>query len=225
MTKRKNNYEYPELSDSKKNRFYDPLEDKIYCLQDNELHFTSDVDVDSIERLCKELGELIAKNESKLVKRNKNKNEDYKDVEPFVITYIVDSHGGSVKDVLKFVDYIKLARKKYVNIKFVSVITGLAASAGTIMCAIADERKMTENASAMIHELSGGTGHCKYTQIQSHAKFTTDLHNKLISIYLYALNKETNDKKEIEKIEYLLKQETWFTSNEYQKAGFISEIL
>jgi ATP-dependent Clp protease protease subunit len=93
----------------------------------------------------------------------------------------------------------------------------LVASAGTIMCVIADEKYMTANAHAMIHELSSGNSG-RYTQMVSYTKHLDQLENCLMSVYL---TKTHVSKKKLIK---LLKNDTWYTAAEYLKHGFIDGI-
>ena len=179
---------------------------------DKEIHFTSVINKDSIETMIKKITEI---NNTYCEYFNKLPRIQTKSLE---ITYIVDSPGGCVTSVLKFVDFIRICKKKYPYIKFTSIATGLIASAGTIMCIVADRRKMTKNAQAMIHELSSGNGG-KYTEIMSYSNYLTHLHNALTQIYL---DRSSKSKTELEE---LLKDETWFTAKEYLKHGFVDEII
>jgi ATP-dependent protease ClpP protease subunit len=180
----------------------------IYTVN-NEVHFTAGVDKDTIEEVIKQISMIIS--------QNKKKYEGTNDT--LDITYIVDSPGGSVVSILKFVDFIYTAKKKYPFVRFISVITGLVASAGTIMCVIADKRLMMPHAHAMIHELSAGNSG-KYTHLLSHNDFLKQLHEDLVDIYLKGRCKKTK-----EELERLLKDETWYNSTDYMKAGFVDEIM
>jgi len=208
--------------DEKHPLFKNPYEEKIYTIG-NELHFTAHIDDDTIELAIKKISSIINKNKSKLIEFSDDVNTELEyETDKFTITYIVDSPGGSVTSILKFVDFIRMIKSKYKNIEFISIVTGLVASAGTIMCVVADKRKMTKYAHAMIHELSGGTGGgVKYTHIKSHAKFVTDLHNALVDIYMSSLQKDESYKQKLEK---MLTDESWFNSEEYLKNGFVHEI-
>lgn len=208
--------------DERHSLFKNPYEEKIYTIG-NELHFTAHIDDDTIELAIKKISSIINKNKSKLIEFSDDVNTELEyETDKFTITYIVDSPGGSVTSILKFVDFIRMIKSKYKNIEFISIVTGLVASAGTIMCVVADKRKMTKYAHAMIHELSGGTGGgVKYTHIKSHAKFVTDLHNALVDIYMSSLQKDDSYKQKLEK---MLTDESWFNSDEYLKNGFVHEI-
>lgn len=174
----------------------------IYTLG-NDIYFTSPVTNESIQKVIKEMHKILHANSSK---------------SKLTISYTIDSPGGSVFSILKFVDFINLARKKYKNVKFVSIITGYAASAATIMALTADERLMTSNAYAMIHELSSGSSG-KYTFIKAHNYMVDKLHNNLTQLYVDASGRPR------EQIEELMKNETWFSAQEYKDLGFVHNIV
>jgi ATP-dependent protease ClpP protease subunit len=125
-----------------------------------------------------------------LIHDHKKKSDE--DPEKLNIIYIVDSPGGSVTSILKFVDFINVAKKKYPFVEFTSIVTGLTASAGTIMAIVADKRFMTKNAHAMVHELSSGN-QGKYTEFRSYVKFLDQLHDKLVTIYCDKTKKSKNN--------------------------------
>lgn len=178
----------------------------IYTVGENEIHFAADINKTTIELLIKEFSDVI----SKYYKINDEEDE-------FIVRYVVDSPGGSVTSVLKFIDFLNLTKKKYKNIKFESIISGLAASAGTVMSVVADKRYMTKNASAMIHELSSGNMG-RFTQLVSYTKYLQQLHDSLVNTYLPKCNLTK------EQLEELLKNDTWYSPEEYLKHGFIDEI-
>ncbi len=182
------------------------LNRSIYTIG-NDIYFTAGVNKHTIQEIIRQMTQLI----------HDHKKKSNGDPDKLTITYIVDSPGGSVTSILKFVDFLSLSKLKYPFVEFVSVISGLVASAGTIMAIAADKRYMTKNAHAMIHELSSGNS-CKYTEFKSYIKFLDQLHDKLTNIYI------EKTKKSREEIEGLLKNETWFGAEEYKKNGFIDEI-
>lgn len=173
----------------------------------NEIHFTDGVNKTTIEKIIKLMTEIIHNHE----KKHKNDNKKLK------ITYIVDSPGGSVTAVLKFVDFIKLAKKKYPYVEFTSIATGMVASAGTTMCVVADKRLMTKHAYAMIHELSSGS-YGKYTQLMTYSDFLKIMHNTLLDIYM-AVAKISR-----EEMEVLLSKESWFDAEGYMTLGLVDGI-
>lgn len=192
---------------SKRARLFTNENDMIYSRK-NEIHFTDEINKVTIEKMIKTITKIITKNYDKYIDTEKILN----------ITYIVDSPGGSVTAILKFVDFLSIVKKKYPNVQFTSIATGLVASAGTIMCVVADNRLITKNASAMIHELASGNSG-KYTHFMSYSKFLTELHSKLLNIYL------ENSEQTKEVLEQLLQEETWYNAENYLKLGFVDEIV
>lgn len=138
--------------------------------------------------------------------------------EDLEITYVVDSNGGSVSSVLKFVDFLSMAKQQYPRLKFKSVISGLTASAGTTMSCVADVRHMTKYAGAMIHDLSTNIGG-SYTQIKSQSEYVDNLNVVLIEIYSEKCNRTK------EQLSELLKTNKWFTAKQYLEYGFIDKIV
>jgi ATP-dependent protease ClpP protease subunit len=177
----------------------------IYTIS-KEVHFSAGISKETIELFKIKISRLIEK-------FYKTHNED----EELKITYVVDSPGGSVSAILKFVDFIRQIKRDYPKVVFSSVITGTTASAGTTMCIVADHRYITKNASTMIHELSSGN-QGRYTQMKSYSGHLTDLHKKLVDIYLPKF------KGTPEELEELLKNDTWYTAEQYMAHGFVDEI-
>ena len=180
-------------------------ENQVYTIG-NEIHYTCGVSKDSIQEIIRQMTQIIHDHKKK-----------HGDSEKLVITYIVDSPGGAVTSVLKFVDFLDITREKYPFVEFVSIISGMAASAATIMSVVADKRYMTKNAHAMIHELSSGTS-SKFTEFVSYSKYLKKLHKCLVNIYCQKTNKT------VDEIEDLLRNETWFSAEQYLKHGFVDKI-
>jgi ATP-dependent protease ClpP protease subunit len=204
-----------------------PYEESIFIAGDKEVHFNARIDDVSITRMKKLISIIVDDNKDQLVKYDADKkvpNGREKDLD-MVITYIVNSPGGSVHDVLDFVDYINHLRDTYYNIKFTSIITGMVASAGTVMCVIADKRHMTRFAFAMIHELSTGLARSNYTHIMTHAEFIKNLHDVLVIIYQEYRGIDPCDVDKKKELENLLKDQVWMTPKKYKELGFIDEII
>lgn len=223
-----NNNEYePEKKRINMIRYPQKYENSIFIAGEREIHFNAHVDGETITRLKKLISIIVDDNKEKLVKFDKNgtvpsNRKHDPDVE---ITIICNSPGGSVHDVLDFVDYIGLLRTTYSNIKFTSVITGLVASAGTILSVICDKKKMTRFAFAMVHELSTGCGRTNFTRIMTHAEHTQNLHNVLVTIYQECRGIDVNDVQKKKELEELLIRETWMGAQQYKKLGFVDEII
>ena len=120
--------------DSNSNTIKDKYDELIYSI-DNEIYFTGSINKNTIAVIIKKITEII----------NDKKDEHFDEEKKLSICYIVDSPGGCVTSVLKFVDFLNIIRSKYNHIEFISIGTGLIASAGTIMCAVADKRYITSN--------------------------------------------------------------------------------
>jgi len=178
----------------------------------NEIYFTSEVDVGSIDALIKELNTVIQR-------LNQNQSGVFicSSTQRKRIILYIDSPGGTLKDCFKFIDFIE-AMKGVHNIMFVTVCTGLVASAATLMALTGEERYVTRNVTCMIHELFGGTMGT-YTQLSAGMKHISIYHKKLISLYL-----EYNSKLDETAIVDLLKKETWFDAQEYIDSGFAQAI-
>ena len=187
-----------------------PEDHMIYAVG-NEIHFTAEINKDTIEKVIKQITKIIEKNSEKYSGKYRSGDEK------LTIAYIVDSPGGCVSSVLKFVDFINMVKEKHPYVEFISVITGLVASAGTIMCIVADKRLMTKNAYAMIHELSSGRNG-KYTHLMSYSEYLCGLHNTLLNIYLSGSPKSKED------LEKILNTESWFNAEQYLANGFVDEI-
>ena len=202
-------------------------DDSIFVAGEREIHFNAQIDGDTITRFKKLVSNVVNDNKEQLVKFDDNGNVPLdREKDPDVmITDIVNSPGGSVHDVLDFVDYINFLRKTYSNIKFTSIITGMVASAGTVMCVIADRRHMTRFAFAMIHELSTGLSRTNYTKIQTHADFIKDVHNYLVTIYQEYRGIDPSNLASKTELETLLRNESWMDAYKYQSYGFIEEVI
>jgi ATP-dependent protease ClpP protease subunit len=204
---------------------YNDLEDSIYLIGDSEIHFTANVNDKHIERFKRLIAEIVQNNKQKLTPITDDDFSDSGQEKDFFVTYVVNSPGGSVSSILGLVDYIRVLKSKYKNLKFHSIATGCVASAGTIMCVVADKKTITKNTFAMIHELSGSPGFTNYTKLQSHAEYTKKLHDVLVSIYLSNIGKDPKNKNDVSELERKLLRESWLSAEEYKEQGFVDEII
>ena len=173
----------------------------------NEIHFTTGVNRTSIQALIKQIMEMIMEHKKKTIG----------EPDKLDIVLVIDSGGGAVNSALKFCDFLDMCREKFPFVKFTSVISGCAASAATIMAVYCDKRYMTRHATAMVHELRSGFS-SKMQEISSYYKHLIDLHNKLANIYVEKAGIKRED------IDKIMRDETWYTSEEYKKMGFVDEI-
>jgi ATP-dependent protease ClpP protease subunit len=191
----------------KQNEEHDVRRNEMIYSVGTEIYFTSNVSRESIEYVIKLTTNVI----------QKHSDDFYDNDNKLTVTYVVDSPGGDLDAILKFVDFLDRMRKKYEFIEFVSVGTGMIASAGTIMCIVADRRYITKHCKAMVHELATRLSG-KYTEIKSAAKLMESSHQDIISIY-----KEKTGLK-VKVLEEIMMRETWFTATEYLELGFVDEI-
>lgn len=208
--KNKTNEGYAQREGSKARKVYDEaiLGDLSVYAIGNEIHFNASITKESIEEFIRLISVIV------YAHQQKHKNN----VAELNIIYIVDSGGGSLTSTFKCIDFLNCLKQKHSFIKFTSVCTGMVASAGTLLCAVADKCFITKNCHAMVHELSSSHGYSKYFQILSNTKFIKMLHKKLVRVYC------TKTGKTEEEIEYLLSQEKWFSAKQYLKHGFVDEI-
>ena len=197
---------------------------QVYRSGSREVNFSCTVNNRSIEYFKKCILDIINDNQSLLIKREKSDGEESDDTEPFVITYIINTGGGCLNSTFGFVGFINAQRKKYVNIKFSSVIIGCSCSAGTILAVIADNRKMDRFSIGMLHEFSGGYS-STYTHLMSKVKNDQNTHDFIIELYIENTGRDINNKDHVKEIDDMLRLETWMTAQEYLKAGFIDEII
>jgi ATP-dependent protease ClpP protease subunit len=201
----------------------------IYRTGDTEIRFTCEVTEESIERLKKHMCDIIDENIDELDRVNKTESDDENsdsddEKGPFVITYILNTGGGDLSACLSFVDHLNIIRNKYTNIVFESIITGTVASAGTIMAVVADRRKMTENATAMIHDLKTGyygTG----AHFKSYNKEVRASSRRMIKIYVKETGGDPENASDVKFMIKKLNKESWFNAEKYLKYGFIDSIL
>jgi ATP-dependent Clp protease protease subunit len=185
----------------------------------NEIWFNCSVTNETINKAIKLMYEIV--HDEKLSAYR----ESSKEIE---IIFHIDSPGGSVKSMLKFIDFVMLLKKK--NVKLKTIINGYAASAATLMAIIGDEREITPHSHAMIHELSS-LYHGNYTHLQSYSKHLDFLHTQIINIYKTHIRptQPAADPKKKEPappldLEKMLLKETWMDANEYLKLGFVDRI-
>ena len=177
----------------------------------NEIWFNCEVKDESINKLIKLMYEII----------HDDKMSAYREkAVPIEIILHIDSYGGSVKSMFKFIDFVYLLKKRDVRLR--TIINGCAASAASLMAIVGDERQMTAHSYAMIHELStiySGT----YTHIKSYSKCIDFLQRKISDIYVK--HRVQRDGMPELDIADMLQKETWMDADEYQKLGFVDTIL
>lgn len=133
------------------------------------------------------------------------------------ILFIINSPGGSVDSGFAIWDQMKM-----ITSPVYTLVTGLAASMGSILSLVAGKGKRfaTANSRIMIHQpLIGGVIQGQATDLEIQAKEIIKTRETLISIY----ERETG--KERSKIEKALDRDTWMTAEEAKAFGLIDGIV
>ncbi len=133
------------------------------------------------------------------------------------ITFIINSPGGSVDAGFAVWDQVKM-----ISSPVITVVSGLAASMGSVLslCASPGKRYATPHSRIMIHQPSiSGPVQGQATDLDIQAKEILKTHALLVGLY----EKHTGrTKKEIEKA---LDRDTWMSAEEALKFGLLDKIV
>lgn len=133
------------------------------------------------------------------------------------ILFVINSPGGSVDSGFAIWDQIKLLTSPVSTL-----VTGLAASMGSLLSLVAPKgrRLATANARVMIHQpLIGGVIRGQATDLDIQAKEMLKTREMIIDIYTDATGKE---RKLIEKA---ITRDNWMTANEAKNFGLVDQIV
>lgn len=133
------------------------------------------------------------------------------------ILFIINSPGGSVHDGFAIWDQFKM-----ISSPVITLVTGLAASMGSVLslCAEKGKRYATRQSSIMIHQpMIGGVIQGQATDLDIQAKEMLKTREKLVHIYMDATGKD------YETIDRAIDRDTWMTAEEAQKYGLIDTIV
>jgi len=126
------------------------------------------------------------------------------------ITIYINSPGGSVFASSTIVSLLKRFKQEH-GIKIHSYIDGLCASAATYICMVADDINVYQNSIMMIHKpLSFAYGNSDDFQKEIDTLNTIE-NNMMIPMYMNKF------KKSEEELRNLIKDETWFNGNIFDK--------
>lgn len=111
---------------------------------------------------------------------------------------------------------------RFIKPRVVTVVTGLAASMGSIisLCAAKEDRYSFPNAKFLVHQplISGGLAGSA-TDISIHAKDLIETKNRIIELYAHETGKT------IEEIKKVLDRDTWMNPGQAKEFGLISKII
>ncbi len=133
------------------------------------------------------------------------------------ILFVINSPGGSVDSGFAIWDQIKM-----ISSPVVTLVTGLAASMGSLLSLVSGKGKRlaTPNARIMIHQpLIGGVIRGQATDLEIQAKEMLKTRSMIVDIYAHATGK---DKKAIEKA---IDRDNWMTSQEALEFGLLDKIV
>ena len=133
------------------------------------------------------------------------------------ILFVINSPGGSVDSGFAIWDQIKM-----ISSPVTTLITGLAASMGSILslCAAPKRRFATPNARIMIHQPSlSGVIKGQATDLEIQAKEMIKTRNSLINIYVQATGKTFDE------IDRAIDRDTWMTAEEALTFGLLDKIV
>jgi ATP-dependent Clp protease protease subunit len=133
------------------------------------------------------------------------------------ITFVINSPGGSVDAGFAVWDQIKM-----ISSPVTTVVTGLAASMGSILslCAAKGRRLATPNARIMIHQPSiHGAVRGPASDIEIHAREILRTRARIIDLYVEASGKDR------ETIAAAIERDTFLTAEEAKEFGLIDRIV
>ncbi|MEI8364901.1 MAG: ATP-dependent Clp protease proteolytic subunit [Parachlamydiaceae bacterium] len=188
----------PEMASS---ACYMKLEDKIdAALLDSRRIFLSDaVDSETANTLIKRLWYLELKDPGK------------------PILFVINSPGGSVDSGFAIWDQIKM-----ITSPVTTLVTGLAASMGSILslCAAPKRRFATPNARIMIHQpMISGVIKGQATDLEIQAKEMLKTRGVIVDFYVRATGKDA------ETIDRAIDRDNWLTPEEAVEFGLLDGII
>lgn len=133
------------------------------------------------------------------------------------ILFVINSPGGSVDSGFAIWDQIKM-----ISSPVATLITGLAASMGSILslCAAKGKRYITPQSRIMIHQpMIGGVIRGQATDLDIQAREILKTRSKLVHIYMNATGKD------YETIDRAIDRDTWMSAEEAKEFGLIDEII
>lgn len=133
------------------------------------------------------------------------------------ILFIINSPGGSVDSGFAIWDQIKM-----LSSPVITLVTGLAASMGSLLSLVADKgrRLATPNSRIMIHQpLISGVIRGQATDLDIQAREMLKTRGVIVDIYAHATGK---DRKAIEKA---IDRDNWMTAEEAKEFGLLDKIV
>lgn len=133
------------------------------------------------------------------------------------ILFVINSPGGSVDSGFAVWDQVKM-----ITSPIITLVTGLAASMGSVLslCASPGKRYATPNARIMIHQPSiGSVVHGQATDLEITAKEIIKTKDFLVDLY----TEQTKQPRAA--VEKALDRDTWMTADEAKDFGLLDKIV
>ena len=186
-----------------------PNNDTDVYIEDNHIYFRTDVDLDSMSKLCK----LIKQYNHKV--QQLKQNPLLETVNPKPLYLHITSYGGYISPAFMAYDYIKNS-----NVPVHTIVEGYAASAGTLLSVAGVKRMITPQSQMLIHQLRGGASG-KFDELEEDMMNTRDMMKQIVKIYL----ENTKGKMTKKQIEEALKHDLWWDAKKCIAQGLCDEIL
>ena len=190
--------EHEEKASEKKTKGIEEKIDEV-LLQNRRIFLSDAVDGDSAKDIIRKLWYLELSNPGK------------------PILFVINSPGGSVDSGLAIWDQIKM-----ISSPVTTLVTGLAASMGSILslCAAPGKRFATPNARIMIHQPSiHGLIRGQATDLDIQAKEMLKTRRALVQMYVDATRKE------YQYIDKAIDRDTWMSAHEARDFGLLDKIV
>jgi ATP-dependent protease ClpP protease subunit len=171
---------------------------------DNNIYFTDDITMDTMNKLIKQIRSL----EKKLLLMSMNLN-----IEPPPIRLTITSSGGSIIAALKCINLIKSLK-----VEIHSIIDSYAASAATLISVVCDKRYMNKYSSILIHELRSQSSWNKMSELEDEMTNLKKVMDQIKDIYAEHTNLTRST------LSKILKRDLEWTPQEALEHGLIDEI-
>lgn len=168
-------------------------------LDARRIFLSAQVDSDTAEEIIKKLWYLELTNPGK------------------PILFVINSPGGSVDSGFAIWDQVKL-----ITSPVTTLVTGLAASMGSVLslCAAPKRRFATPNARIMIHQpMIGGVIQGQATDLEIQAKEMIKTRTALVNLYVKATGKDAAT------VEKAIDRDTWMSPQEALEFGLLDGIV
>lgn len=133
------------------------------------------------------------------------------------ILFVINSPGGSVDSGMAIWDQVKM-----ISSPVTTLVTGLAASMGSVLslCAVKGKRFATSSARIMIHQpLIGGVIQGQATDLEIQANEMLKTRSRLVDIYVEATGKERSV------IEQAIDRDNWYSAKEALEFNLLDGIV